>query len=142
MAIPLPLLQKWWRHVSHYLFHCHVRLWNSYFLPRSCYWPVLGIWRTNNGWTACPNTSRLYSARNYDFENDSLTDSLFVFLGVGYATMTIVFFLDIYYCIIIAWTLFYLLATILSIPNLPWGSCGECMKTCEKQAFCFLMMPF
>ena len=39
--------------------------------------------------------------------------------------MTLVFFLDIYYCIIIAWTLFYLLATIFSIPDLPWGSCGK-----------------
>jgi len=39
--------------------------------------------------------------------------------------MTIVFFLDIYYCIIIAWTLFYLLATIFSIPNLPWSNCGK-----------------
>jgi solute carrier family 6 GABA transporter-like protein 1 len=45
--------------------------------------------------------------------------------GVGYATMTIVFFLDIYYCIIIAWTLFYLLATLISIPELPWGTCGN-----------------
>jgi len=45
--------------------------------------------------------------------------------GVGYATMTIVFFLDIYYCIIIAWTLFYLLATFISIPELPWGTCGN-----------------
>ena len=37
--------------------------------------------------------------------------------GVGYATMTIVFFLDIYYCIIIAWTLFYLINSFVSIPN-------------------------
>ena len=45
--------------------------------------------------------------------------------GVGYATMTIVFFLDIYYCIIIAWTLFYLINSFVSIPDLPWGSCGK-----------------
>lgn len=45
--------------------------------------------------------------------------------GVGYATMTIVFFLDIYYCIIIAWTLFYLINSFVSIPDLPWGSCGN-----------------
>ena len=47
------------------------------------------------------------------------------FLGVGYATMTIVFFLDIYYCIIIAWTLFYLINSFVSIPDLPWGSCRK-----------------
>ena len=45
--------------------------------------------------------------------------------GVGYATMTIVFFLDIYYCIIIAWTLFYLIASFTALPGLPWGSCGK-----------------
>ena len=44
--------------------------------------------------------------------------------GVGYATMTIVFFLDIYYCIIIAWTLFYLISSFVSFHELPWGSCG------------------
>lgn len=49
--------------------------------------------------------------------------------GVGYATMTIVFFLDIYYCIIIAWTLFYLINTFTAIPDLPWGSCGNWWNT-------------
>ena len=44
--------------------------------------------------------------------------------GVGYATMTIVFFLDIYYCIIIAWTLFYLINSFVSLPDLPWATCG------------------
>ena len=45
--------------------------------------------------------------------------------GVGYATMTLVFFLDIYYCIIIAWTLFYLIASFANIHQLPWGTCGN-----------------
>ena len=45
--------------------------------------------------------------------------------GVGYATMTIVFWLDIYYCIIIAWTLYYLIATLTSVPELPWRHCGQ-----------------
>lgn len=47
------------------------------------------------------------------------------FVGVGYATMTIVFFLDIYYCIIIAWTLFYLISTFINLPGVPWSSCGK-----------------
>ena len=50
---------------------------------------------------------------------------MLLFSGVGYATMTIVFFLDIYYCIIIAWTLFYLINSFVSIPDLPWGTCGK-----------------
>ncbi|GFG35869.1 hypothetical protein Cfor_08730, partial [Coptotermes formosanus] len=45
--------------------------------------------------------------------------------GVGYATMTIVFFLDIYYCIIIAWTIFYLIATFVRLPGLPWQTCDN-----------------
>jgi SNF family Na+-dependent transporter len=39
--------------------------------------------------------------------------------------MTIVFFLDVYYCIIIAWTLFYLINSFVSLPGLPWESCGK-----------------
>ena len=39
--------------------------------------------------------------------------------------MTIVFWLDIYYCIIIAWTLYYLIATLSSVPELPWRHCGQ-----------------
>ncbi|XP_044732020.1 sodium- and chloride-dependent GABA transporter 1-like [Chrysoperla carnea] len=46
-------------------------------------------------------------------------------LGVGYATMTLVFLLNIYYCVIIAWTLFYLISTFSRIPELPWGSCNN-----------------
>lgn len=49
--------------------------------------------------------------------------------GVGYATMTIVFFLDVYYCIIIAWTLFYLISTFATLPGVPWSGCGNCWNT-------------
>ena len=39
--------------------------------------------------------------------------------------MTIVFWLDIYYCIIISWTLYYLIMTFIHIPELPWRDCGK-----------------
>ncbi len=45
--------------------------------------------------------------------------------GVGIATMVLVFFLDIYYCIIIAWTFFYLFASFTALPDLPWNTCGS-----------------
>ena len=45
--------------------------------------------------------------------------------GVGIATMTVVGFLDIYYCVIIAWTFFYLFATYSTLPGLPWATCGN-----------------
>ena len=48
-----------------------------------------------------------------------------LFLGVGIATMVLVFFLDIYYCVIIAWTIFYMIATFTAIPKLPWDTCGK-----------------
>jgi len=41
--------------------------------------------------------------------------------------MTIVFFLDVYYCIIIAWTLFYLISTFVNVPQVPWAHCGKYM---------------
>lgn len=44
--------------------------------------------------------------------------------GTGYATMAIVFLLDVYYCVIVAWTLFYLIATFTALPGLPWETCG------------------
>ena len=45
--------------------------------------------------------------------------------GVGVATMTVVFYLDIYYCVIIAWTFFYLFAGFTALPGLPWDTCGQ-----------------
>lgn len=54
--------------------------------------------------------------------------------GVGYATMTVVFLIDIYYSIIIAWTLFYLIASFTALPRLPWQSCGNPWNTIN----CFL----
>lgn len=49
--------------------------------------------------------------------------------GVGIATMTVVFFLDIYYCVIIAWTFFYLISTFTAVPDLPWATCGHWWNT-------------
>jgi len=53
--------------------------------------------------------------------------------GVGVATMTLVFFLDIYYCVIIAWTFFYLFATFTALPGLPWDTCDGWWNT----EYCF-----
>ncbi|KAJ3643224.1 hypothetical protein Zmor_025948 [Zophobas morio] len=52
-----------------------------------------------------------------------------IFKGVGYAAMTLVFLLDIYYCIIIAWTIFYLMSTFSYLPTLPWSGCGNWWNT-------------
>jgi len=49
--------------------------------------------------------------------------------GVGVATMTVVFYLDIYYCVIIAWTFFYLFAGFSALPDLPWDTCDGWWNT-------------
>lgn len=43
--------------------------------------------------------------------------------GVGIATMCVVGFLDIYYSVIIAWTLFYLFMGFTALPDVPWNTC-------------------
>eukprot|EP00096_Caligus_rogercresseyi_P010579 TRINITY_DN3906_c0_g1_i1.p1 TRINITY_DN3906_c0_g1~~TRINITY_DN3906_c0_g1_i1.p1 ORF type:complete len:673 (+),score=124.55 TRINITY_DN3906_c0_g1_i1:229-2247(+) len=53
--------------------------------------------------------------------------------GVGIATMCLVFFLDIYYCVIIAWTFFYLIASFTALPGLPWNTCDGWWNT----EFCY-----
>lgn len=45
--------------------------------------------------------------------------------GVGYAAMTIVFLLNVYYCVIISWTLFYIISTFTALPSLPWANCSK-----------------
>ncbi|KAK2714277.1 sodium- and chloride-dependent GABA transporter 1-like [Artemia franciscana] len=49
--------------------------------------------------------------------------------GVGFSTMIIVFFLDVYYCIIIAWTIFYLINCFTQLPSLPWENCDNWWNT-------------
>lgn len=63
--------------------------------------------------------------------------------GVGYAAMTIVFLLDVYYCVIIAWTIFYIYSSFSM--KLPWSDCGKCEillgfweSVILKQIFSFL----
>ena len=54
--------------------------------------------------------------------------------GVGIATMVLVFFLDIYYCVIICWTIFYMISTFSRIPDLPWNTCGMSFKKGQNMA--------
>ncbi|KAI9549873.1 hypothetical protein GHT06_007259 [Daphnia sinensis] len=49
--------------------------------------------------------------------------------GVGFATMVVVVLIDIYYTIIIAWTLFYLIASFTALPSLPWAGCDNAWNT-------------
>lgn len=54
--------------------------------------------------------------------------------GIGYASLVIVALLNIYYIVILAWAIFYLLQSFTS--QLPWALCGEYWNTdCCVQNF-------
>ena len=38
--------------------------------------------------------------------------------------MVMVTYYNIYYCVIVAWSLYYFIASFVSIPDLPWNTCG------------------
>jgi len=49
-----------------------------------------------------------------------------IFKGVGYSAIMMVFLESIYYIIIVAWTMFYIINTLLNIGDgLPWSSCAK-----------------
>ena len=39
--------------------------------------------------------------------------------------MVMVTYYNIYYCVIVAWSLYYFVASFVSIPDLPWSTCGK-----------------
>jgi len=53
-----------------------------------------------------------------------------IFKGVGYSALMMVFLENVYYIIIVAWTLFYILNTFYNITDsLPWSSCEQGLGT-------------
>lgn len=49
--------------------------------------------------------------------------------GVGIATMVMVTYYNIYYCVIVAWSLYYFVASFVAIPDLPWNTCDGYWNT-------------
>lgn len=45
--------------------------------------------------------------------------------GTGMATMVLVSLLNIYYCVIVGWAIFYLIVSLATLPSLPWDTCGQ-----------------
>jgi solute carrier family 6 GABA transporter-like protein 1 len=48
-----------------------------------------------------------------------------IFKGVGYSAIMMVFLENVYYIIVVTWTLFYLFQTFFDLPSLPWSSCEK-----------------
>lgn len=51
-----------------------------------------------------------------------------IFKGIGYASMTMIGLCNIYYIVLIAWTLFYLVSSFTT-GTLPWEECGNSWNT-------------
>ena len=51
--------------------------------------------------------------------------------GVGYSALTMVFLENVYYIIIVAWTLYYIMNTFFSLGSgLPWSDCEKGGQPC------------
>ena len=49
--------------------------------------------------------------------------------GTGPATMVLVSLLNIYYCVIVGWAIFYLIVSLATLPSLPWDTCDGWWNT-------------
>jgi len=48
-----------------------------------------------------------------------------IFKGVGYSAIMMVFLENVYYIIVVTWTLFYLFNSFIDFPELPWSDCSK-----------------
>lgn len=58
-----------------------------------------------------------------------------IFQGLGYCTLMVITLISIYYMIIVAWTIFYTIASFSAV--LGWGSCDNDFNT-----DCNYLIPF
>ena len=58
--------------------------------------------------------------------------------GTGPATMVLVSLLNVYYCVIVGWAIFYLIVSLATLPTLPWDTCGNDVQTFSAIFDCFL----
>ena len=66
-----------------------------------------------------------------------------IFKGVGYSAIMMVFLENVYYVIIVAWTMFYIANIFYNMgDDLPWTTCeqgSKSLKKCTYQFFCFFL---
>uniref|UniRef100_UPI00358FEFA2 sodium- and chloride-dependent creatine transporter 1-like n=1 Tax=Myxine glutinosa TaxID=7769 RepID=UPI00358FEFA2 len=60
-----------------------------------------------------------------------------LFIGIGYSSIVVVFYSNVYYTIILAWAIYYLIQSFTTT-ELPWASCGHIWNSasCQKQVSC------
>ena len=54
--------------------------------------------------------------------------------GTGPATMVLVSLLNVYYCVIVGWAIFYLIVSLATLPSLPWDTCGKMILTTSSSS--------
>jgi len=52
-----------------------------------------------------------------------------IFKGVGYSAIMMVFLENVYYVIVVTWTLYYLFNVFVDMPSLPWSDCHKGEET-------------
>ena len=59
--------------------------------------------------------------------NDDILMNYMLTTGIGYSMLLIVIGIGLYYNVIIAWIIYYLIEVFISLPSgkLPWTSCGN-----------------
>ena len=55
--------------------------------------------------------------------------------------MMMVFLENVYYIIVVTWTLFYLFKTFTDLPSLPWSDCSKGSRCSSIYMFHFLSIP-
>ena len=110
------------RCIPHSVFLLYARLRYSYVLLGGGRWSVSRSRRHVRCRTAC---SYIQGVLHSYMDHVSTS---FHCQGVGYSALVMVFLENVYYIIVIAWTIFYLFQTFMDMPSLPWSDCSKGSK--------------
>ena len=84
----------------------------------------LAMYPFTHKWVSFTNETHLWILPIYH-----TGEYLAVFPGIGAAMLVVSCILAIYYNMIIAWAIYYLIASFTAIPSLPWQNCDRAWAT-------------
>jgi solute carrier family 6 GABA transporter-like protein 1 len=122
-----------WKHPLDFLFSCisvTVGLGNVWRFPYLCYknggGVFLIIYLTTMIFCGIPIVLQEVIIGQYLGEGGSTIIGKVcpILKGVGMSTMVMVTYYNIYYCVIISWSLYYFIASFATIPDVPWNTCN------------------
>ena len=121
-----------WKHPLDFLFSCisvMVGLGNVWRFPYLCYknggGVFLIIYITTMIFCGLPIVLQEVVIGQYLGEGGSIIIGKVcpILKGVGMSTMVMVTYYNIYYCVIISWSMYYFIASFTTIPDVPWNTC-------------------